>query len=101
MPVTVVSRSTTPKLSQASTQATKQAKAIWMKNGEQNFPLSQIFTGPYTGQWLVAVAFADLAAYAKTWAIVNTSADMLRLLADNAKIGAVMQEREILVGVDL
>ena len=100
MPVTVVSRWTTPNV-EASTQVTKQAKAIWMKNGALDLRLSQIFTGPYTGQWLVAVVFADLAAYAKTWAVVSTSADMRTLLAENAKIGAVMQEREILVGIDL
>jgi hypothetical protein len=100
MPVTVVSRWTTPNV-EASTQVTKRAKAIWMKNGAQDLRLSQIFTGPYTGQWLIAVVFADLAAYAKTWAVVSTSADMQKLLADNAKIGAVMQEREILVGIDL
>ena len=100
MPVTVVSRWTTPNV-EASTQVTKRAKAIWMKNGAQDLRLSQIFTGPYTGQWLIAVVFADLATYAKTWAVVSTSADMQKLLAENAKIGAVMQEREILVGIDL
>jgi hypothetical protein len=72
-----------------------------MKNGAQDFRLSQIFTGPYTGQWLVAVAFADMAAYAKVSAVVSTSADMQKVQADNAKVGAVMQEREILVGMDL
>jgi hypothetical protein len=100
MPVTVVSRWTTPNV-EASTQATKQARAIWMKNGALDLRLSQIFTGPYTGQWLIAVVFADLAAYAKTWAVVSASADMQKLLAENAKVGAVMQEREILVGIDL
>ena len=100
MPVTVVSRWTTPNV-EASTQVTKRAKAIWMKNGAQDLRLSQIFTGPYTGQWLIAVVFADLATYAKTWAVVSTSADMQKILAENAKIGAVMQEREILVGIDL
>ncbi len=100
MPVTVVTRWTTPN-AEASTQGAKQAKAIWMKNGAQDFRLSQIFTGPYTGQWLVAVVFADMAAYAKASAVVSTSADMQKVQADNAKVGAVMQEREILVGIDL
>ena len=100
MPVTVVTRWTTPN-AEASTQGAKQAKAIWMKNGAQDFRLSQIFTGSYTGQWLVAIVFADMAAYAKASAVVSTSADMQKVQADNAKVGAVMQEREILVGIDL
>ena len=100
MTVTVVTRWTTPDVA-ASTQAASQAKVVWMKHGAKDVRLSQIFTGPSAGQWLVAVAFADMAAYAKALAVVPTSADMKKIQAANSKAGAVMQEREILIGVDI
>lgn len=100
MSVTIVTRWTTPNVD-ASTKAAQQAKAIWMKNGAQNFRLSQVFTGEFTGQWLVAVTFADMATYAKSQAAVSASAEMKKVQASNAKAGAVMQERIILIGADL
>jgi hypothetical protein len=100
MAVTVVTRWTTPNV-EASTQVARQAKALWMKNGAADFRLSQIFTGASTGQWIVAVAFPDMATFGRVSAAVQASSDMQKIQADNAKIGAVLQEREILVGVDL
>ena len=100
MTITIVTRWTTPNV-EASTKAAGQAKAVWMKNGARDFGLSQIFTGSFTGQWLVRVTFADMADYAKAQAAVSTSAEMKKIQAANAKVGAVMQERIILVGVDL
>lgn len=100
MSVTIVTRWTTPDVD-ASMKAAKQSKAIWMKSGAQNFRLSQIFTGEFTGQWLVAVTFADMATYAKAQAAVSGSADMKKVQASNAKMGAVMQERIILMGADI
>lgn len=100
MSVTIVTRWTTPNV-EASTKAARQSKEIWMKNGAQNFRLSQIFTGEFTGQWLVAVTFADMATYAKSQAAVSASADIKKIQASNAKVGAVMQERIILMGADL
>ena len=100
MSVTVVTRWTTPNVA-ASTNIAKRSRAIFMKHGARDARLSQIFTGPYTGQWLFAVAYADMATYAKVSAAVTASAAMKKLQADNMKVGAVMQEREILVGVDI
>lgn len=100
MSVTVVTRWTTPNVDE-STKAARESKAIWMKNGAENFRLSQVFTGEFTGQWLVAVTFADMATYAKSQAAVSGSADMKKVQASNGKAGAVMQERIILIGTDL
>lgn len=100
MSVTIVTRWTTPNVD-ASTKAARESKAIWMKNGAENFRLSQVFTGEFTGQWLVAVTFADMATYAKSQAAVSASADMKKIQASNAKVGAVMQERMILIGADI
>jgi hypothetical protein len=100
MTVTIVTRWTTPDVP-ASTEVAKHSKVIWMKHGALDVRLSQIFTGPDTGQWLHVVIFADMAAYAKASAAVTASADMQKLLADNLKIGAEMHEREILIGRDI
>ena len=99
MTVTVVTRWTTPD-ADASTKVAKRAKANWLKNGATDFRLSQIYSGQYCGQWLVSVTFADMAAFGKV-ANAMPNAEMKKIQADNAKIGAVMQERWILVGTDL
>ena len=100
MTVIVVTRWTTPDVA-TSTDIAKRSKAIFITNGAQDVRLSQIFTGPYTGQWRFVVMFADMAAYAKAFAAVSGSADMLKLQAENTKVGAVLQERELLIGADI
>jgi len=100
MSVTVVTRWTTPDV-EASTQVAKRAKAVWQKAGALDVRLNQMFTGPFAGQWLFVVVFSDMPAYAKAVAGMASDADMKKLIADNAKIGAVMQERELLMGTDL
>ncbi|TAJ41270.1 MAG: hypothetical protein EPO55_06260 [Reyranella sp.] len=99
MTVTVVTRWTTPNVP-ASTKVATRSRALWKKLGALDVRLNQMFTGPQTGQWLFVVVFPDMAVYAKASAAATASADMQELLADNAKIGAVMHEREILVGLD-
>jgi hypothetical protein len=100
MTVSIVTLWTTPNIP-ASTEVAKHSKAAWMKLGALDVRLNQIFTGPQTGKWLFVVIFADMAAYAKASAAAATSADMQKLLADNVKIGAMMHERTILVGLDI
>jgi hypothetical protein len=100
MTVSVVTRYIVPNVA-ASTDIAKRSKALWIKNGALDVRLNQIFTGPYTGQWLLVVMHADMAAYAKASAAMAGSADMKQLLAEHVKSGGVMQEREILVGTDI
>lgn len=100
MSVIVVTRWTTPNVA-ASTEIAKRSKALWMKNGALDVRLSQIFTGQYTGQWRFVVMFVDMVAYAKAVAAVGGGEDMQKLIADNTKVGAVMLERELLMGADI
>lgn len=100
MAVIQVTRWTTPNIA-ASTENSKRAKALWTKHGALDFRLSQIFTGPNTGQYLVAVVYADMVAFAKVSAAGAADPEHQKIIAQNAKDGAVMQEREILVGIDL
>lgn len=98
MAVTVVTRWSTPNVA-ASTELAKRSKALWVRHGALDARLSQIFTGQFTGQYIYAVVYADMAAYAK--ALAGAGAELQQLIADNVKLGAVLQEREILVGVDI
>lgn len=100
MAIAIVTRWTVAD-AEASTNAARQAKEIWLKHGAKDFRLSQVFTGPLTGQWLIRVSFADMAVYAKAQAIVSSSAEMQKILAANAKSGAAMHERLILNEIDL
>ena len=100
MTVTVVTRWTTPNVD-ASTKAAKQAKGVWMKHGAQDLRLSQIYSGQFTGQWLVSATFADMAAFGKAATAVSASPEMKTIQQENAKAGAALQERWLLVGTDL
>jgi hypothetical protein len=100
MTVTVVSRYTIANVP-AATDVAKRARALLVRHGAQDARLSQIFTGPSTGQYIFAVVYADLAAWAKTRAGVMPSPEMQGLIAENARIGTVLQETEILLGVDI
>jgi hypothetical protein len=100
MTVTVVGRWTTPNIA-ASTANSKRAQAFWKKHGALDLRLSQIYTGPNTGHYLVAIVYADMAAFAKVSAAGAADPELQQIIAQNAKDGAVMQEREILVGIDL
>ena len=99
MTVTVVTRWTGP--ADAALKAGRDAKRLWMKNGAKDVRMSQIFTGQFTGQWIVAVSFADMASYAKAQAAVTGSTQMRKIQASLAKVGATLQERELLAGVEL
>lgn len=98
MAITVLTRWSTPNAAE-TTEVAKRAKALWIKNGAQDVRLNQIYTGEFTGQYILAAVFADMAAYAKALAV--TQPDLAPLLAENARLGAVMHEREILISVDI
>jgi hypothetical protein len=100
MTITVVTRWTTPNVAE-STQVAKKSKSVWTRHGAVDVRLNQIHTGPSSGEWLFIVVFADWAAYAGALAAVAQDPDFPKLIAANAKIGAKMHEREILVGTDI
>lgn len=98
MTVTVVSRYAVADL-KVSLKGIRSAKALFLKHGAQDFRLNQIFTGPHAGQYIVAVVYANLATFAKVRTSVD--AELKPLVEKNAKLGDVLQEREVLVSVDL
>ena len=100
MTVSIVTRWTTPD-AKKSTEIAKKAKSICMKSGAVDVRLNQVFTGPFTGQYVFVAVFPDMAVYAKAPEGTSSNGDFQKMLAANAKLGATMHERSILVGVDL
>ena len=98
MSVTVVTRWSTPNVA-AVLDVMKRAKAIQTKHGAEVFRASQVYTGEFTGQLLVAVVYADMASYASAQA--KGAAEMQPLFAESSKLGSVLHERVILMGLDV
>jgi hypothetical protein len=86
---------------ESATREARRAKAVWLKSGAQEFRVGQFYTGPHTGDWVFHMTFADMAAYAKATALARASDEMKDILAASARAGNEMQEREILVGLDI
>jgi hypothetical protein len=100
MTITIVQRWTVSDVASA-TENSKRARAFWKRHGALDLRLSQIFTGPSTGQYLTAMVFADMTAYAKGRASAASDPELQEITGQTRKEGTVMQEREILVGIDL
>lgn len=98
MSVTVVTRWSTPNIA-AIMDVTKRAKEVWTKHGAQAFRASQIYTGEFTGHVIISVVFPDMASYAT--AQVKAAAEMQPLFAEISKLGSVLHERVILMGLDI
>jgi len=98
MSVTIVTRWSTPDIS-AAMDILKRAKAIQIKHGAESFRVNQIYTGQFTGQLVVAAVYADLVAWGSAQA--KLQAEMQPLFAETAKLGGVLQERAVLMGLDV
>lgn len=98
MSVTVVTRWSTPDISVAM-DILRRAKTIQIKHGAESFRANQVYTGEFTGQLIVAAEYADLAAWGRAQA--GMVADMQPLFAETAKLGGVLQERVVLMGLDI
>lgn len=100
MTVTVVSRWTTPDVA-AAAATTKRARSFWKRHGVQDVRLSRIFTGPHTGQFIVTMVYDDMPTYARVQAAGYSDPELQEIITQIRDDGSLMQEREILVGVDL
>jgi hypothetical protein len=98
MSFTVVTRWSTPDIA-AIMDVTKRAGAVWSKHGAQAFRASRVYTGEFTGQVVVSVVFPDMASYAT--AQVKSAAEMQPLFAETSRLGSVLRERVILMGLDI
>lgn len=98
MSVTIVTRWSTPSIP-AGMDVTKRAKAIWMKHGATDFRVNQIYTGEFTGQLLIVIVYPDMAAYASAQA--KAAPEMQPLFEETAKLGSILQERMVLLSVDV
>ena len=98
MSVTIVTRWSTPDIS-AAMDVLKRARDIQVKHGAQSFRANQIYTGEFTGQLIVAAVYPDLATWGRAQA--KLAVDMQPLYVETAKMGGVLQERAILMGLDV
>jgi hypothetical protein len=62
--------------------AAKQAKAAHEKAGAELFQLGQIHTGPWAGQWLVTIRWADWKSYGKGQQALADNTEFQKLMAD-------------------
>jgi hypothetical protein len=98
MSFTVVTRWSTPDIA-AAMDVTRRAGEVWAKHGAQAFRASRVYTGEFTGQVIVAIVFADMASYAAAQA--KSAAEMQPLFAETTRLGSVLHERTMLMGLDL
>ncbi len=98
MSFTVVTRWSTPDID-AIMEVTRRAGQVWARHGAQAFRASRVYTGEFTGQVMVAVVFPDMASYATAQA--KSAAEMQPLLAETRKLGSVLHERVVLMGLDI
>jgi len=79
----------------------RRAKAIHEKAGAEYFRVGQIYTGPHAGEWLVAVRWADWAAYGKAQQTLASDSAYQQLWADVVTSGSRLVDRVVVAGIDL
>jgi hypothetical protein len=77
----------------------KRGKAIIEKTGAE-WSLSQVHTGPHTGQWVVAIRYPDWTTYGKANEALASDTTFQKFMSE---VGAVSQlvDRTVLVGIDV
>ena len=78
----------------------RQAGPLFKKHGAVSVRLGFCFSGQYTGQLIVAVAFPDWASYGRAMQAAIADPDYQRLLAEAAKTFE-LQDRSIFIGEEL
>ena len=73
--------------------------AVYLKHGVA-YRLSRFETGPYVGDWLVVVQYADMAAYEKAPASFAQDPEWQQAVTEISKI-AKRISRELVVDLDL
>jgi hypothetical protein len=97
MPVSILSRWTAKQ--EDVLRIGRRAKSINEKNGGE-MRVAQIYTGPYTGQFMAAVRFPDWETYGKAMQAMSTDAEYQNLMAEAQQVGE-LHGRSILVSLDL
>ena len=82
------------------TPLAKKVKAIHLKHGAEVYRIGRFHTGPYVGEWLVVVRYADWAAYAKAQGSLAGDAEYQKIGTQVAKIAEVTG-RNFVVGLDV
>src|SRR5579863_10116464 len=78
----------------------KKVKPIHQKHGAEIYRAARFHTGPYVGEWLVVLRYADWAAYAKAQSGLAGDAEYQKIIAQVAK-HAEVTSRNFLVDLDV
>src|SRR5271165_4560637 len=78
----------------------KKVKAIHQKHGAEIYRVARFHTGPYVGEWLVVVRYADWAAYAKAQDSLAGDTAYQKIIAQVAKLAQVTS-RNFLFDLDV
>lgn len=81
-------------------KSAKAAAAIIQKHGAEFFRLQKFHSGPFVGEWLVAIRFADWTTYGKVQDALAKDADYQALFAKVLGT-AELTFRAVATGVDL
>jgi hypothetical protein len=81
-------------------QAAREAKTIVEKHGAEFFRLQRFHSGPFIGEWVVAVRFADWTTYGKVQDALANDAEYQALLT-RVRGMAEFTGRAVLAGIDL
>ena len=98
MTVTVVTRWTGQRADVERNCA--RAKPMLLKLGADDFRVGEIYSGPWTGQWLVSVVYRDWTSYGKTQQAIGNDREFQQVLAEGARTTA-LQERTVIVSLDV
>jgi hypothetical protein len=97
MPVSILSRWTAKQ--EDVLRISRRAKSICEKHGAE-MRVGQVYTGPYTGQFLAAVRFADWETYGKAMQAMSTDTEYQSIMAEAQQVGE-LHGRSIVVSLDL
>lgn len=98
MPVTVLARWKGDAKDAAN--AGKKARPILEKHGAEMVRMSTFYSGPYTGQVLVAIRYPDWKTYGKAQDKLAQDAQYQKLMGEVRKTSE-LQSRNLLVSLDI
>ncbi|MBI1777918.1 MAG: hypothetical protein HYR63_21470 [Proteobacteria bacterium] len=78
----------------------KKTKPIFKKHGAEMMRMATFYSGPYTGQILVAIRYPDWKTYGNAMQALSTDAQYQKIIEEVRKV-AELQSRSIVVGLDL
>ena len=81
-------------------KAGKKVKMIMKKHGAELYRMGTFYSGPYTGQIMVAVRYPDWKTYGRAMDALASDTQYQKILEEVRKT-AELQSRSVVVGLDI